>query len=202
MRKFEIILFLSLAAYLVLSGVRGFDKDYRALQNDVVRIHIMANSDANSDQELKLRVRDAILGHSSKWLENCNDSEQAQEIINAHLGEINDIARSEIQAAGYDYDVNSQIVKMDFEDRVYGNITMPRGNYTALRVTIGEAKGHNWWCVMYPPLCIPAAGSQDVELEDYTQYFSDGEIKILENCSGYEIRFKCAEIYNSIKEKI
>lgn len=202
MKKFEIIMFICLVAFVLFSGVRGFDKDYSQLQNDVIRIHILANSDANEDQELKLRVRDRILESSSQWLSGCKDAGHAQEVINEHMDEINNIALDEIRQSGYDYNVNSEIVKMEFDDRVYGNITMPHGNYTALRVTIGSAQGHNWWCVMYPPLCIPAAGKQEVSLGDYTQYFTDGEIKILENCSDYEIKFKCAEIYNQIKGKI
>ncbi len=204
MKKFEIIFVLGLLLAIAGSGIRSFGKNYSELQRDVVRIHILANSDSDEDQALKLQVRDRILEYTNGWLENCQSAEEAKKILSSRIDEINGIAQARVAECGYGYTTQSEVVDMNFDDRVYGNITMPHGYYSAVRVTIGEAEGKNWWCVMYPPLCVPAAADKqgDFDINDYSGYFTDGEIKILENCSEYEIRFKCVEIYNDIANSI
>ncbi len=200
MKKLEFIFVIGLAVYLMISGldIEGFSKDYNDLQNDVVRIHILANSDRENDQTLKLSVRDRILEHTNGWLSGCEDKNSAVEVISSRIDEINGIAQQMVYECGYDYQTKTEVVEMEFDDRVYGDITMPRGSYTALRVTIGEAQGHNWWCVMYPPLCIPASGGS-LDIDDYDMYFTEGEIDIMKNCNDYEIKFRISEIYDFVK---
>lgn len=201
MKKFEFIFIAVIFLYLAASGIKGFSNDYQDLQNDVVRIHILANSDTEQDQNLKLQVRDRILEYTSGWVSGCSSAAEAEEIFSARIDEINSIAQEMVHECGYEYTTSSEVIRMDFDDRVYGNITMPHGSYKAVRVKIGSAGGHNWWCVMYPPLCVPAAGAE-VNIDDYSGYFTEGEIDIMKNCDKYQLKLKCAEIYNNIRTLI
>ena len=198
MKRLELILFLGLILAIAGSNLKSFNESYENLQHNVLRLHILANSDSQSDQELKLKIRDELLERSSGWFNECKCIESAKDIVSERLPEINAIAESVIANEGYSYDVSSSLVSMDFDDREYNDITMPHGNYSAVRVEIGHSEGKNWWCVMYPPLCLPAAETNI----DYNEFFSEGEVDILENCEKYEIKFKCVEIYNEIKETL
>lgn len=201
MKKAEFIFVAILVIYLGISGIRTFNNDYQELQNDVVRIHILANSDSDEDQVLKLKVRDKVLEYTNGWVENCSNADEAEQIFLARIDEINSIAQNTVDECGYGYMTSSEVTHMKFDNRKYGNITMPEGTYKAVRITIGSAEGHNWWCVMYPPLCIPASCGE-LDINDYNRYFTDGEIDIIENCNKYTIKLRCAEIYNSICKEI
>ncbi len=196
-KKAEVAFVAILVIYLALAGIRDFNSDYSHLQNNVVRIHILANSDSDEDQNLKLSVRDEILSYTNDWLSGCTSAAQAREILGSKIEQINEIAQQKVNASGYSYETQSGLVNMEFDDRTYGDITMPHGLYTAVRVTIGEAAGHNWWCVMYPPLCVPAAGGV-ISVDDYDEYFTDGEMDILKNCSRYKVKFRCVEMFNKL----
>ena len=197
MKKFEIIFIAAIALFLCLSGIRDVNDDYLSLQNDVVRMHILANSDSEEDQNLKLQVRDRILEGTRGWTEGCTSAEEAESVYESRIDEINSMAQQYVYEAGYDYETRTEVLRMDFDDREYGDITMPQGNYSAVRITIGEAEGHNWWCVMYPPLCVPAAGAQS-DIDSFSGYFTDGEIDLMKNCGKYKLKLRCAEIYNRI----
>lgn len=197
MKKFEIIFIAAIALFLCLSGIRDVNDDYLSLQNDVVRMHILANSDSEEDQNLKLQVRDRILEGTRGWTEGCASAEEAEIMYESRIDEINSMAQQYVYEAGYDYETRTEVLRMDFDDREYGDITMPQGNYRAVRITIGEAEGHNWWCVMYPPLCVPAAGAQS-DIDSFSGYFTDGEIDLMKNCGKYKLKLRCAEIYNRI----
>ena len=121
---------------------------------------------------------------------------------NEKLNEINDIVLEVIHENGYNYTAQTQLVNMEFDTREYGDITMPAGKYDALRVTIGEAEGHNWWCVMYPPLCIPAAEKVESDEKTAEDYFDTEELDIMKNPEKYEVRFKCVEMFKELKSKI
>lgn len=201
MKKFEFIFVSLLAVYLFVSGVRAVSDDYASLQNDVIRIHILANSDSDEDQALKLQVRDRILECTDGWADECENADEAETIFASRIDEINSIAQQYVYDSGYSYLTSAEVVRMNFDDREYGNITMPEGNYRAVRITIGNAEGHNWWCVMYPPLCVPAAGGE-TDIDDFGDYFTDGEIDIMKNFGKYRIKLRCAEIYNGIMNKL
>lgn len=200
-KKAEIAFVAILVIYLAISGIRDFSSDYSHLQNNVVRIHILANSDSEEDQNLKLNVRDEILSYTNNWLSGCASAKQAREILGSKIDQINQIAQEKVSASGYSYTTQSGLVDMEFDDRTYGDITMPHGLYSAVRVTIGEAAGHNWWCVMYPPLCVPAA-SGVLNIDDYDEYFTDGEMDILKNCGKYKVKFRCVEMFNKLLSAI
>ena len=180
---------LGLLLTIWLSNFVSLGHELDSLRNGVLRIHILANSDSDEDQALKLQVRDVLLEHSDELFSGSGSVEEA--LLNAEgvLNDVEEIAQQTVCSMGYDYKVHAEIVDMHFDNRVYGDITMPSGMYTALRVTIGEAEGHNWWCVMYPPLCIPAAGEviPDEKAEDI--FFSDTQQEIMHNPQKYKVRF-------------
>lgn len=135
------------------------------LAQEVLRFHVLANSDDEADQQLKIEVRDAVLAYleaempSGESEENDMDVERTKDWMRKHVDEIEKIGTDVVCAAGYDYPVNVAVTTCWFPDKRYGDVTFPAGNYEALRVEIGAAKGHNWWCVLYPGLCFLDAAS-------------------------------------------
>ena len=159
------------------------------LRGSVLRLHIIANSDSDEDQRLKLCVRDELLRRGDELFECSDDLEDAEACASGKLPEIKEIAENVLRENGCNDKVDAEIVDMMFDERTYGDITMPAGNYRALRITIGEAKGHNWWCVMYPPLCIPAVCGVRDDASVERRYFSPRERDILHKPKKYRIRF-------------
>lgn len=164
------------------------------LRGSVLRLHILAQSDSEEDQRLKLKVRDALL--ESGVLGGAGSLEEAAVLAEEKLPEIVDIAETTLRENGCGYPVSAKVLEMSFDERTYGDITMPAGDYTALRICIGEAKGHNWWCVMYPPLCIPAACGVVADEEECGGYFDDEELDIMYSPEKYRVRFA---IWDKIK---
>lgn len=147
-----------MAISLLISGIFTAVSSEKHIEESLVRLHILANSDSELDQQLKLRVRDAVLASSDELFEPYSSSEEAEEALSGQLDKIKAIADSTLAENGCDDRTVCEITSMDIDRREYGEYTVPAGRYTALRITIGEGKGHNWWCVMYPPLCVPCAG--------------------------------------------
>jgi stage II sporulation protein R len=166
------------------------------LRGSVLRIHILANSDSREDQQLKLYVRDTLLKHSYELFGNCETLDGAVADAGKNLGKACEIAENAVRCKGYNYKVNAEITDMYFTERTYGKITMPAGKYKALRITIGEAKGHNWWCVMYPPLCIPAASEVNSDEDAEKIFFTPQQQDIMNNPQKYKVRFM---IWDKIK---
>ena len=122
------------------------------MAEEVLRFHVLANSDSKEDQELKMTVKDEVVS----WLEakmDCNSLEETKNIIRSHLTGIEEVAEETVRREGYSYPVQAALEWTDFPEKSYGDVTFPAGSYEALRIQIGEAKGHNWWCVLYPNLC-------------------------------------------------
>lgn len=205
MKKFHtLILAAGFILTIIISNTVGFIKDGRKLdqlRESVLRLHILADSDSEEDQRLKLCVRDALLERSGELFGEADDLESAEEAALEALPEIVDIAEDTLRAQGCDSPVRAYLADMEFDERVYGNITMPAGKYRALRIEIGEAKGHNWWCVMYPPLCIPAAESVTADTDTAEDYFSEDELDVMRHPQRYRIRFKCLEILDKIRAR-
>ena len=172
--------------------------DYNEITENVFRLHILANSDSEEDQALKLKVRDEILSRTSYIFEGAGSALNAAEAAEINIGEIEAAARETVLSSGYDYDVRCEVTDMYFTKRVYDNITMPEGYYKALRVNIGEAEGKNWWCVMFPPLCLPAVTNIDDVLADYNGVFTEEEIEMLQSPDKYEVKFYFVELYYKI----
>ncbi len=196
--RIEIAMLLGMAITVFCAGFCGFADSYHKITDTVFRLHILANSDSDADQELKLKVRDAILAEYSYIFEDCKDSSEAAQTAGTHINSIEKTAKRVISENGYDYAVNCEVTEMLFDERVYDSVTMPAGEYTALRITIGDARGKNWWCVMFPPLCLPAVTDVDDVLRECGGELTDDEIAILNNPQNYECRFYILEILNRI----
>ena len=197
-KRYEIILAAGLILTILMSNTIGFIRDGRRLEQlrgSVLRLHILADSDSERDQQLKLKVRDALL--TSGILDGADDLEAAEELASAKLPDIERIAEETLRSNGCEAPVTAELADVDFDERTYGDITMPAGRYRALRVKIGSAQGHNWWCVMYPPLCIPAACEVTDDKEKVHELFSDDELDIMYNPEKYEVRFA---VWDKIKE--
>lgn len=182
----------------ILSSICSFAKTSEEIRSDVLRLHVIANSDTSVDQNLKLRLRDYILQEGKDIFNGSINVENAVEKIEPVLPELEKSAKAFMNQAGFDYDVKISLSNEYFTTRTYETVTLPAGKYLALRVVIGSGEGHNWWCVMFPPMCVPAADKKD-EIENV---FSEKEIKLVESKPKYEPRFKVVEIYEQLKEII
>ena len=146
---------IGLVATLLISSAVSFAETCGPIRNGVLRLHILANSDSDEDQRLKLAVRDRVLTLDLFSSGHAASKEEAEQETASSLLEIEEAAREELRRQGCTDDVKAELVRMYFTTRVYENVTLPAGYYDAVRITIGEGAGHNWWCVLYPPLCIP-----------------------------------------------
>lgn len=182
----------------ILSSICSFAKTSEEIRSDVLRLHVIANSDTSVDQNLKLRLRDYILQEGKDIFNGSINVENAVEKIEPVLPDLEKSAKAFMNQAGFDYDVKISLSNEYFTTRTYETVTLPAGKYLALRVVIGSGEGHNWWCVMFPPMCVPAADKKD-EIENV---FSEKEIKLVESKPKYEPRFKVVEIYEQLKEII
>ena len=162
----------------------------------MLRLHILANSDSDEDQALKLKVRDAILEeYDFGMVDNLAEAEQ---YASDHLDDITQTAQQVVYQEGYDYPVHAELVNMFFDTREYDDFTMPAGRYDALRITIGDAQGHNWWCVLYPPLCVPAAEPEQ-ELEET---LTEEQCDLIEDSPKYDVRFAVIDLWENMKNTL
>lgn len=191
LRLIEISMAFGIVLTVTLSCLLNFKATYDDLQQNVLRMHILANSDSEQDQQLKLKVRDALLENSSEIFSGCDSIEDAKTHALQQLDAIQEVAQKVVTDNGYDYTVKAELINMQFDDRTYDNLVMPSGYYDAIRITIGEAKGHNWWCVMYPTMCVSAVADENQTVAD--DYFDDTTLDMLENHSKYVLKFKCVE---------
>ncbi len=196
-RRIEASVLLALVISMVLSFT-GFCRECGEVRENVLRLHVIANSDSESDQQLKLRVRDAVLTRGSEIFDGSVTAETAKERIVPRISELEKTANEVIRKSGCKYTAKIIVGKEYFETRAYGDMTMPAGVYTAVRVIIGEGDGKNWWCVMFPPLCLPAA-QQNAEID---ACLDGGAVKVVKGGEKYEVRFKAVEIIEKVKQKL
>lgn len=165
-----------------------------SISNKVFRLHILANSDSDDDQNLKLKVRDAVLDKTREIYTNCNTIEDAISESKDNITVIQEIAQQIVYNNGYDYKVDVEITVDYFDTREYDDFTLPAGLYNCLRIKIGSAKGHNWWCVMFPAVCVSGCS------EDLSNVLTKEEQEMVEK-RGYIVKFKAVEVYEKIKSK-
>ena len=195
----EIALLIGMAVFLISGAVSLQNRDQ--LADKVVRLHILANSDSEEDQALKLRVRDRVLERATELLEQTGDRREAADVLQSHLPELERIAAEEISDCGYEYDVTAEVANTMFPTKEYDGFTLPAGEYLALRIIIGEGNGHNWWCVVFPPLCTTAAA--DLPASALAAGFDEEEVALVtEENEGYVLKFKAMEWWEAIREKI
>lgn len=181
---------LSFLVTLFSSAAVAFAKECEPLREEFLRLHILAASDSEEDQRIKLAVRDHIL--SLGLFEEAESKEQTAKIAQSRLAAIEAAAQDELLRQGSTDTARAELVRMYFTTRVYESITLPAGYYDAVRITIGEGAGRNWWCVLYPPLCIPAA-----EAEQPLDLLAPDEQEIVSE-DGYEVRFFLVELYEEL----
>ena len=193
-KRLELSVICGLIFSLLLS-LSSFEANCNNVKNNVLRLHILANSNSSSDQTLKLTVRDAVLEYSEGLFQNAKDREDAKLKAKKSLKNLENVANETIKQQGFDYEASAEVVNCYFNTRVYDNFTLPAGYYDAVRIKIGAAKGKNWWCVMFPKVCISAAGDIGENLNSKSE-------DVVKNPQKYEVKLKTVEIYYSIREKI
>lgn len=202
--KGRLLLFLAglFAALLFISQAAAAGR----IEEKVLRLHVIANSDSEADQKLKLKVRDQVLAALQPLLEKTEDLGSSEAIVREHLSEIEALAGAVVREEKTGEKVTAELINTRFPEKTYGDCTFPAGNYDALRICIGEAKGKNWWCVLFPSLCfvdtvhgiVPEESRQLLQKvlteEEYESLFTPGK-------SEYKIRWKAAEIWQAIFER-
>lgn len=178
----------------VIYSVIPFQAVCAEIPNDVFRFHILANSDSEEDQVLKLKVRDKVLEKTKILFDTANSKSDAEEFVKANLETIEKIAQNEVYKNGYNYPVKAEVVNMHFDTRRYESYTLPAGMYDALRITIGNAKGHNWWCVMYPSICISTVDEGKSRAKNA---LSDDEYSVVTD-EKVEYKFFIVELFQKI----
>lgn len=194
LKKIEIILCLALIISILFHFV-SFAGSCASVKKDVLRLHIIANSDSKEDQALKLKVRDAVIKSGQVLFESAESIEQAKQMARLNLEKIKQTAVHELQKNHCADSVTVRLTSAFFETRYYDGFTLPAGEYEALQIIIGKGEGHNWWCVMFPELCFAAAGAVEK-----TDALNDAEKKLITSNPHVEVRFKCVEIYEKIKK--
>lgn len=202
--KYSILLLILLFLYIFVSAFSYVNAVSKDISESVFRLHVLANSDTKEDQELKLKVRDAVLAYMNDICKDAANKKEAIEIANAHIDKFKQIALDTIHKNGYDYCVNIEIGNFSFPTKTYGDISLPSGYYDALRIEIGEAKGKNWWCVMFPPLCFVDVSSGIVpeeSKETMKNDLSQEEFTLISNQedSGIHFKFKLIELFQNVK---
>ena len=190
----------ALALYTAFSCTY-FAGSAKSVRNDVVRLHILANSDSEIDQAVKLKVRDALLEKNTSLLTKGVNTDNAPLYFEVSKDELLETAQTVLKENGLDYGAVITLEKEYFETREYGKLTFPAGEYTALKVVLGEGKGHNWWCVMFPPLCVPAADGIETD-ENTADYLTENGEKIVSGGNKFVVKFKLLELYEELKYKI
>lgn len=192
--KIFVPVFMSLVLFLgIAQPVVGAVKTSEHISNKVFRLHILANSDSTKDQNIKLMLKNYILENTQDIIGG-KTLDEAIENAKNNTKEITDMCNEYLKSKGFDYKVKVNVVKEYFKTRVYDDFTLPAGKYNSLKIEIGKGKGHNWWCIVFPSVCLSAC------TESMNDYLTDDEMSLVSNT--YSPKFKIVEIYESTKEKI
>lgn len=175
------------------------------IYDSVVRLHVLANSDSEEDQALKLKVRDSVLACSRDILKDCDSREDAILAINANISKLEDAAASSIKNEGYPYSVRVELGEEEYPTKNYESFCFPSGSYVSLRVLIGDAEGQNWWCVLFPPLCLSAATDKSSAEDAFIAVgLTSEQYKVITETDDttYEVRFKILETFEDAKNSL
>ena len=194
------VFFLIFSAYSYASSISS------DLSKSVFRLHVIANSDSDEDQSLKLQVRDKLLDYMNSITANVSSKDDAIKIAQDHQKDFQIIAEQTILDKGYSYPVTVEIGNYEFPTKHYGDITLPSGYYDALRVKIGDSCGHNWWCVMFPPLCFVDVTSGIVpesSKDQLKENMSSEDYSIISNDNSLtEFKFKIVELFKNFNTRL
>ncbi|MBO5398288.1 MAG: stage II sporulation protein R [Clostridia bacterium] len=199
--KHLLAIFLLLVIFLIFNIFSYSNKVFAGLQNNIFRLHILANSDSEADQTLKLAVRDSVIEYMKTINNTSFTKEETIQNVNSHLEDLQKIAEDKIHELGYDYAVSLEVGNFYFPTKYYGNISLPAGNYDALKINIGEAQGQNWWCSLFPPLCfidISSGYLEDEDKEILETNLTEEEFALVSSSSpDVKLKFKIIELLNS-----
>ena len=194
---FYLASFVVIALY-VWTVVLGNDPFQPSIASKILRFHVLANSDAVYDQAVKEEVRDAVGVYLQPLLEEADSLDETKQIVTQNIGAVIEMAEMVLEENGYNYEVTAHIKKVDFPEKTYGSYTFPKGEYEALQIVIGEGKGQNWWCVLYPNMCFKGSVFEVIEEDakealrevlnpwEYADVFDSGKV---------EFRFKFLEYF-------
>ena len=195
--RIELALLLAFA-FTALWGAGSVQKQEN-LAEKMVRLHVIARSDSESDQAVKLLVRDNILSFTQGLMKGVSGVDAAEKVIESHLPDIQRIANATLAESGCGYTAKADVKVTEFPEKTYDSFALPGGKYLALRVLLGEAEGKNWWCVVYPPLC--SVGVE--ESEPASLGLGEEELRLItQDSPEYVIRFQCAEWWSELTEKL
>ena len=206
----SLIAIISVMTISISGEVKKISTASEDYKDKLIRFHVIANSDSDEDQNLKLKVRDAIIDYLQPKLLESESIEESESIIKKEYAELEKISKNIILENGYNYDIQVGIDYSEFPTKQYSNVILPAGEYKALRIIIGEGKGKNWWCVMFPPLCFvdEQKGIIDKDTDDkLREVLTEEEYELIsqktsKQMNRFQIKFKIAEIIqNIIKEK-
>lgn len=178
----------------VIYSMIPFQTECKEISDEVFRLHILANSDSEYDQSVKLKVRDRVLSYTESLFKNAKTKQEAEGVVSDNLQAICNEALKEVRENNCSYPVSAEITKMYFTTRHYEGYTLPSGMYDALRIKIGSGEGHNWWCVMFPSICISTEEKQD---EAAKEVLNDSQYDIVKN-EKFEYKFMIVEIFEKI----
>lgn len=189
----------------LLSSFMYAKKEEQVLSTSLIRFHVLANSDSEEDQALKLKVRDAVLSYCQQDLQKVSSLGDARAYLQEHTADLQRVAEDTMLKEGYAYTASVSLTMDAFPTKRYGNIALPAGYYQALRIELGEASGHNWWCVMFPPICYSLDEEElpeDMEtaLEENLDEETNGLLHYEEENAGIQLRFKVVEWWNELEQ--
>lgn len=203
LKRILVLLFL-LTLFIFISAISYVTAVSKDIADSVFRLHVIANSDSKEDQELKIQVRDELLSYMNTLAKDCSSKEEVVELAKEHQEEFKQIAEQTIFKNGFSYPVTIEIGDSDFPTKTYGDIALPAGTYEALRVQIGDAKGQNWWCVMFPPLCFVDVSSgvvPDESKEEIKESLNEEEYSLISQTDDNKInfKFKLVEFFQNLR---
>lgn len=199
--KHFLLISLLLVIFLIFNLFSYSNSVFAGLQENIFRLHILANSDSEEDQSLKLAVRDSIISYMETINNSSTTKEETINNVNINLENIKQVAENKLKELGSNYEVSLEVGNFYFPTKYYGNISLPAGNYDALKINIGEAQGQNWWCSLFPPLCFIDISSGYLEEDDkeiLEDNLSEEEFMLVSSSSpDVKLKFKLLEILNS-----
>lgn len=200
LRRWEFALLIGLSVTL-LFGL-WMEREQSDLANSVLRLHVLAHSDSEADQELKLKVRDRVLEEAEVILPKGASVEEASQIVQKNLSRLAAAGAEVVAEEGYDYPVSAEMRETWFPTKDYDGFSLPAGQYRALRILIGEGEGQNWWCVVFPPLCLGSA-SESVTVTALQAGMDEQQVALLTgDTDGYVIKFKALELWEQLKSML
>ena len=202
----SLIAVMSIMSISISGEVKKISTASEDYKNKLIRFHVIANSDSDEDQNLKLKVRDAVIAYLQPKLELSNSIEESESIIKSEYKELENISKNIVLENGYKYDISVGIDYSTFPTKQYSNVVLPAGEYKALRIIIGEGKGKNWWCVMFPPLCFVDEQSSIIDTETdkkLREILTEEEYELIaqnnkKQVNKVEVKFKIVEILQNI----